>query len=135
MNFHRDFSKILRPYRTEWTVFHEEARIAGSIDMVYEVIEPNADTDTTTDTTDTTDTTASFYSAHHRPNIVLLRHAMLHLGRRHLIYCEPLTDHERPVHTSDCWKRERFLQGFIMWRERQYRNFRRPRLPTIFSLF
>jgi len=29
----------LRPYRTEWTVFHEEARIAGSIDMVYEVIE------------------------------------------------------------------------------------------------
>ena len=37
MNFHRDFSKILRPYRTEWTVFHEEARIAGSIDMVYEL--------------------------------------------------------------------------------------------------
>lgn len=29
----------LRPYRTEWTVFHEEAQIAGSIDMVYEVIE------------------------------------------------------------------------------------------------
>ena len=29
----------LRPYRTEWTVFHEEARIAGSIDMVYELIE------------------------------------------------------------------------------------------------
>jgi hypothetical protein len=27
----------LQPYRTEWTVFHEEARIAGSIDMVYEV--------------------------------------------------------------------------------------------------
>jgi hypothetical protein len=25
----------LRPYRTEWTVFHEEAQIAGSIDMVY----------------------------------------------------------------------------------------------------
>jgi ATP-dependent exoDNAse (exonuclease V) beta subunit len=30
---------ILRPYRTEWTVFHEEARIAGSIDMVYELTE------------------------------------------------------------------------------------------------
>jgi len=30
----------LRPYRTEWTVFHEEAQIAGSIDMVYEVIKP-----------------------------------------------------------------------------------------------
>ena len=26
----------LRPYRTEWMVFHEEARIAGSIDMIYE---------------------------------------------------------------------------------------------------
>jgi len=26
----------LKPYRTEWTVYHEEARIAGSIDMVYE---------------------------------------------------------------------------------------------------
>jgi hypothetical protein len=37
MNFHRHFTKILRPYRTEWTVFHEEARIAGSIDMVYEL--------------------------------------------------------------------------------------------------
>ena len=34
-----DTTKTLRPYRTEWTVFHEEARIAGSIDMVYEVIE------------------------------------------------------------------------------------------------
>ncbi len=37
MNFHRHFTKTLRPYRTEWTVFHEEARIAGSIDMVYEL--------------------------------------------------------------------------------------------------
>lgn len=26
----------LKPYRTEWTVYHEEVRIAGSIDMVYE---------------------------------------------------------------------------------------------------
>ena len=34
----------LRPYRTEWTVFHEEAQIAGSIDMVYEVIEPESAT-------------------------------------------------------------------------------------------
>ena len=33
----------LRPYRTEWTVFHEEARIAGSIDMVYEIVEPDTD--------------------------------------------------------------------------------------------
>ena len=36
MNFHQDFATTLRPYRTEWTVFHEEARIAGSIDMVFE---------------------------------------------------------------------------------------------------
>ena len=36
MNFHQDFADTLKPYRTEWTVFHEEARIAGSIDMVFE---------------------------------------------------------------------------------------------------
>lgn len=36
MNFHQDFVDTLKPYRTEWTVFHEEARIAGSIDMVFE---------------------------------------------------------------------------------------------------
>ena len=46
-NFHNELvaspAATLRPYRTEWTVFHEEARIAGSIDMVYEVIEPTAD--------------------------------------------------------------------------------------------
>jgi hypothetical protein len=40
MKFHEDFSASLKPYRTEWTVFHEEARIAGSIDMVYELIDP-----------------------------------------------------------------------------------------------
>jgi hypothetical protein len=26
----------LKPYRTEWTVYHEEAKLAGSIDMIYE---------------------------------------------------------------------------------------------------
>ena len=52
LNFQRDFAGTLRPYRTEWTVFHEEARIAGSIDMVYELIQPDA--------TDATD-------AHHTP--------------------------------------------------------------------
>jgi hypothetical protein len=49
-NFHNEHvageQATLRPYRTEWTVFHEEARIAGSIDMVYEVITTTA---TTTD--------------------------------------------------------------------------------------
>ena len=45
LNFHNEHVAIpeatLRPYRTEWTVFHEEARIAGSIDMVYEVVTPD----------------------------------------------------------------------------------------------
>ena len=43
LNFNREYvsaeGATLRPYRTEWMVFHEEARIAGSIDMVYELIE------------------------------------------------------------------------------------------------
>jgi ATP-dependent exoDNAse (exonuclease V) beta subunit len=26
----------LKPYRTEWTIFHEDLKLAGSIDMVYE---------------------------------------------------------------------------------------------------
>jgi len=30
----------LRPYRTEWTVFDEAVRISGSIDMVYENLDP-----------------------------------------------------------------------------------------------
>jgi len=36
INFARTFGRTLRPYRTEWTVFHEEARLSGSIDMVFE---------------------------------------------------------------------------------------------------
>jgi hypothetical protein len=34
LHFRRDFPH-LRPYRTEWTVFYEEYKICGSIDMVY----------------------------------------------------------------------------------------------------
>lgn len=34
-NFLKDFSN-LKPYRTEWTVFHEELKLAGSIDMIFE---------------------------------------------------------------------------------------------------
>ena len=34
-DFERDFP-YMRPYRTEWTVFFEELRIAGSIDMIFE---------------------------------------------------------------------------------------------------
>ena len=43
LNFVRTFHdkhKTLRAYRTEWTVFHEEARISGSIDMVFENLDP-----------------------------------------------------------------------------------------------
>jgi len=35
INFVND-NQHLKPYRTEWTVYHEDAKIAGSIDMVYE---------------------------------------------------------------------------------------------------
>lgn len=35
INFVKDNSH-LKPYRTEWTVFNEEFKISGSIDMVYE---------------------------------------------------------------------------------------------------
>ena len=40
--FNEDFKKVYtqyRPYRTEWTVFYKELKLAGSIDMVYENIE------------------------------------------------------------------------------------------------
>ena len=38
--FNSTFGNTLRPYRTEWTVFHEEARLSGSIDMVFENLDP-----------------------------------------------------------------------------------------------
>jgi hypothetical protein len=50
LDFHQEFSATLKPYRTEWTVFHEEARIAGSIDMVYEEVLPADSTPTPTPT-------------------------------------------------------------------------------------
>jgi hypothetical protein len=63
LKFNDEYKSALKPYRTEWTVFHEEARIAGSIDMVYEVIEQSApddtDTDTDTDIADTATDTAT----------------------------------------------------------------------------
>lgn len=34
-NFVKDFPD-LKPYRTEWTVYHEELKLSGSIDMVFE---------------------------------------------------------------------------------------------------
>ncbi len=33
--FHRNFAS-LKPYRTEWMIYHEEWKFAGSIDMVFE---------------------------------------------------------------------------------------------------
>lgn len=35
LNFVNDFPE-LKPYRTEWTVYNEDVKLAGSIDMVYE---------------------------------------------------------------------------------------------------
>jgi hypothetical protein len=35
INYVKD-TQHLKPYRTEWTVYHEELKLAGSIDMVYE---------------------------------------------------------------------------------------------------
>jgi hypothetical protein len=35
INFVRDFPD-LKPYRTEWLIYHEDVKISGSIDMVYE---------------------------------------------------------------------------------------------------
>jgi hypothetical protein len=51
LEFHQEFATTLKPYRTEWTVFHEEARIAGSIDMVYEMITAESTNEETSDTT------------------------------------------------------------------------------------
>ena len=36
LDYHEKMTQGLKPYRTEWTVFHEELKIAGSIDMIYE---------------------------------------------------------------------------------------------------
>jgi ATP-dependent exoDNAse (exonuclease V) beta subunit len=35
INFVKDFPK-LKPYRTEWIVYNEDIKLAGSIDMIYE---------------------------------------------------------------------------------------------------
>jgi ATP-dependent exoDNAse (exonuclease V) beta subunit len=35
IDFVKDYPD-LKPYRTEWTIYHEELKLAGSIDMVYE---------------------------------------------------------------------------------------------------
>ena len=40
LQFYRDHADHLSPYRTEWTVFDEAVRISGSIDMVFENLDP-----------------------------------------------------------------------------------------------
>jgi hypothetical protein len=35
INYVKD-TPLLKPYRTEWTIYHEDLKLAGSIDMVYE---------------------------------------------------------------------------------------------------
>jgi hypothetical protein len=39
LNFYEEHKTKLKPYRTEWEVFNEEFRIAGSIDMIFENID------------------------------------------------------------------------------------------------
>jgi hypothetical protein len=34
-NYHKDIGSKFKPFRTEWLVFDEEFRVAGSVDMVY----------------------------------------------------------------------------------------------------
>jgi len=36
MNFHNTIGKKMKPYRTEWMVYHEDYKMAGSIDMIFE---------------------------------------------------------------------------------------------------
>jgi len=36
MNFEKEIGSTMKPYRTEWMVFHEEYHLAGSIDMIFE---------------------------------------------------------------------------------------------------
>jgi hypothetical protein len=40
LQFYSDYADKVRPYRTEWTVFDESVRISGSIDMVFENLDP-----------------------------------------------------------------------------------------------
>lgn len=35
-NFQKDIGSTMKPYRTEWMVYHEDYKLAGSIDMVFE---------------------------------------------------------------------------------------------------
>lgn len=35
VNFIKDFPE-LKPYRTEWTIYNEDVKISGSVDMIYE---------------------------------------------------------------------------------------------------
>lgn len=35
LEFDEAFKRILKPYRTEWRIYHEELRLSGSVDMVY----------------------------------------------------------------------------------------------------
>ena len=36
LKFHESIGSHLKPYRTEWTVFDEDLKISGSIDMIFE---------------------------------------------------------------------------------------------------
>jgi hypothetical protein len=36
LKFEKDHEKKLTPYRTEWMVYHEDLKLSGSIDMVFQ---------------------------------------------------------------------------------------------------
>ena len=36
MNFEKDHENELTPYRTEWMIYHEDLKLSGSIDMVFQ---------------------------------------------------------------------------------------------------
>ena len=35
LNFHKDYNQSLKPYRTEWLIYDEDLRLAGSIDKIF----------------------------------------------------------------------------------------------------
>ncbi len=37
LRFHKAIGSSLKPYRTEWMIYHKELRLAGSIDMTFEL--------------------------------------------------------------------------------------------------
>ena len=39
LDFHHDVGSKLKPYRTEWTIYDKQLKLAGSIDMIFEDVD------------------------------------------------------------------------------------------------